>query len=27
LLERFWSAISHLWSADGSRIDPNGSIH
>jgi hypothetical protein len=26
-LERLWSAISHLWGADGVRIDPNGSIH
>ncbi|MEA2691425.1 MAG: hypothetical protein QOJ16_812 [Acidobacteriota bacterium] len=27
LLERLWSALSHIWGADGSRIDPNGSIH
>jgi len=27
LLDRLWSALSHLWAADGSRIDPNGSIH
>jgi hypothetical protein len=23
--ERLWSALSHLWAADGPRIDPNGS--
>ena len=26
--ERLWNAVSHLWGADGARIDPNGnSIH
>ena len=23
-LDRLWSALSHLWAADGPRLDPNG---
>ena len=26
VLEKLWSALSQIWAADGSRIDPNG-IH
>jgi hypothetical protein len=25
-LERLWSALSHLWGADGPRLDPNGGV-